>query len=711
MIKRIFATLVLSVLLLSANAQPTGDSVIFEIGGKPYYKSQFMKDFLLSVGKDPKAAPTACTYEKRKALEDYASLYVNFQCKLLDAYAQGLDTLPDIIRELRGYRNELAAPYLIDSATLSDLLHEAYDRNHYVLHAAHILVPCKESALPEDSLKAYQHAMEILARAQAGEDFYTLAQEEMRAQRLTSRDPEIRKRAEQDNPMEGDLGCFTVFDMIYAFECQAYAMQPGEIGWVRTKYGYHVIKLFERMPHYGKLQLAHIWIPEGQFAENRIKMARKQIADGEDFAMVAKNYSGDRQTSTAGGVMPELAPNQLPYAYIDVVSKGLKVGEVSEPFHTRFGWHIVKLLSKEEMPSFETLAPQYKSRMTRGERAAKPKNIFIEQCKKKYSFVDYTTVRETKSTVVRASKKSKKKKDAPYLASLQAVRALVTDSVFSAIFSCDTASITDLRPLFKIGDQEYDSRDFAQYLLKNKHVSQLCDLDIYVQNRYHEFIDAMVFNYADGRLEKDNPEFGELVEEYLHGLMIFTYNDRMVWGRAVKDSVGFSQFCDMAMVAKGNSSDPADSVYFWKERADLTLFTIADSLCLTPEKAAKLVEKALAKGVNVSDIQNRLAAKINKKKCDSQEPVSSEVQLVEKGRQKVLDANEWRKGVFVRPAAKGYQILVVSRILEPELKTKEEARGFYLNDYQNFLEQQNNAALRAKYGVKVHQDVIDEITY
>ena len=99
--------LVLSATMLCASAQTTNDPVIFEIGGKPIYKSQFMKDFLKSIGQDPAASPTACTYEKRKALEDYVQLYVNFQTKLADAYAMGLDTMRTLNDELKSKNWEI----------------------------------------------------------------------------------------------------------------------------------------------------------------------------------------------------------------------------------------------------------------------------------------------------------------------------------------------------------------------------------------------------------------------------------------------------------------------------------------------------------------------------------------------------------------------------------------------------------------------------
>ena len=170
--KQLLATLLFAMLMMGVSAQTANDPVVFEIGGKPILKSQLMKEFLQSIGKDPAAAPTACTYEKRKALEDYVDLYVNFRTKLADAYSMGFDTTKSLRDELAMYRKELAAPYLIDSATQQSILREAYDRNHYALHAAHILVPCDEAASPEDTLKAYQHAMELYEQALTADDFY-----------------------------------------------------------------------------------------------------------------------------------------------------------------------------------------------------------------------------------------------------------------------------------------------------------------------------------------------------------------------------------------------------------------------------------------------------------------------------------------------------------------------------------------------------------
>lgn len=714
--KKLFVTILLAAMGLTVFAQQNSDPVIFEVAGQKIHKSEFMKEFLQSIGKDPSAAPTACTYEKRKSLQDYANLFVNFRAKLADAYAQKIDTLHNLNSELATYRKELAAPYLIDSLTLQNLLHEAYDRNHYALHAAHILVKCDQTSA--DSTKAYARAKELYKRIIAGEDFYALAQEEMKRQHDSDPNPEVREKPYMPNPTEGDLGCFTVFDMIYAFESAAYSMVPGEVhAPVRTRWGYHIIKLIDKFPYYGKATVAHIWVRDEQGSDagrSRINNAYQRLQSGEDFASVAKHLSNDRNTAANGGVLPELACNQLPPEYIQKIAEGLKVGEYTKPFQSRFGFHIIKLITQESMPEFESLIPYYRQRMTRGERSVRPQSIFIEQCKQKYPFIDYTTSygKLTKGSdnvwVYTPDKKVTKK--STYAADLVNLNALVPDSIFSAIWHYDSNKVTDLRPLFNIGGKNYTSRDLGWYIYKHRKVSKIYDKMNYVKDKYKEFVDAKILDYADSRLELDNPEFADLIDEYRHGLMIFSYNDRMVWSKALHDTIGFTQFYESTSPQK-DYNDSTDAIYFWNERARVLSISITDSNCIDPSKAQKIIEKAVKKGWNSDAIRDALAHKINRKACTEENPISISIELPESGNQKLLSSNEWKKGIYSRKSDKGYQILIVENLMAPELKSLQEARGYYLNDYQNFLEEQLVKELRQKYNVIIHQDVIDEITY
>ena len=698
-LKKIIVSLFTLVLATALHAQSSNDPVVFEINGKKIYKSEFMRDFLRSVGKDPKAAPTACTYEKRQALEEYVQLFVNYRAKLADAYANGFDTLPSLLKELDGYRKELAAPYLIDSSSFDRIMEEAYQRNHYVLTAAHIFIPLSSNARGDDTVKAYNKAMDYYRRVEAGEDFAAVAREQANivadAQGMEPDDP----RRNDD----GMLGNFTVFDMVYPFESAAYALQVGEVSKpVRSKYGYHVIKLLNRVPYFGKSSFQHIWIAESKdnpvLAERRIKEARSLIDEGQPFETVCRNYSDDNSSSQNGGLISDMAIRQIPPDYVPIITS-LSPGQISAPFKTQYGWHIVKLLVRDSLSPFDVMLPYYRQRMTYDDRSNKPRVDFVKQCKDHYNFVDYTTMYET------VGKGKKARRGAP-LASLDQCLAALSDSLFTKQWHYNDTMVTDKRPLFRVGDTSYNAVDLLKFVEAHQRYEASKPLEGYLYDRYENFINDMVFTYADQHLEVEHPEFGELMSEYRHGLMIFAYNDANVWSKAVGDSAGLARYY-AENVGKHSIDKESDAHYFMGESVDMKTFDFADSAWLKPAKALKIVQKGEKSGMTDKAIVSKLEKSM---KVDSVN-VQYQHLIVEVERQNILSKSQLHKGLYVVPGVRGYKIVRVDGILNPRPKTLLEARGYYINDYQNYLEQQLNDSLRKKYNVVIHQDVIDEITY
>lgn len=676
---------------LTVSAQ--SDPVLVEIGGQKIHKSEFMKEFLRSIGQSPEAAPTACTYEKRQALEEYLELFVNYRLKLTDAYLNQFDTIKSIKRELSGYRKELAAPYLIDSATMQMILREAYDRNRYAIHASHILIRVDKNAAPADTLAAYKKAIEVYAKANAGGDFNKLAIE-------YSDDPSAKGdlgQGMQRRGNAGDLGTFTVFQMVYPFESAAYALEPGQVCKpVRTQFGYHIIKLHEKIPFFGKCTLQHIWVssknPNAQQVAND---AYIQLKEGKDFAAVAKNYSDDRAEN--GGYTPNLDMNQMPVEYVSHVSS-LKEGEFSEPFRTVMGWHIVRLVKKDALPPFEDMVPVYQQRLARDQRNTAPKEEFAMHCKDRYGFTDYTKMYE---------KKSKKNPKPKALASLDEAVAAMTDSVYRMRWHYSDTMVTDMRPLFKLGNKEYTCVDFLKYIEKNQSmVRNMGDYATYINGRYKDFTNDMAVAYADENLEVEHPEFKELLDEYRHGLMIFSYNDKLVWGKAIKDTLGLKQFYK-DNVTKHSMDNPEDDPYFWNTRANVINIVFFDSISVKPAKAKKIVAKYMSGKIN----KEEMFAQLEKAGKGEIVPFQAETSVVEEGNSSLLKNNEYKTGVYERSEKKGYRILVVDEVMMPAAKGLMEARGYYINDYQNYLDAQLVKKLRTCYGVKIHQDVFDAITY
>ena len=690
-----FLGLFLAITTLTAMCQQQADPVIFEIGGKPIYKSEFMKNFLSSIGKDVDAPATACTWEKRQELESFAELFVNFRTLLADAYARGYDTLPSLVKELKGYRDELAAPYLIDSATMTQLLKEAYERNKWSLHAVHILVKCRTNASPADTLAAYKEALGYYERVMGGEDFMTVAKEanEIRFKREMVPPDDPRRR---DN---GDLGNFSVFEMVYPFENAVYALEPGQISKpVRTSFGYHVVKLLSKSRFCGKTTFQHIWCASNTqegYAEFKAREAYEKIKNGANFNAICRDYSDDQSTAENGGLLSDLTVRQMPSEYIEHLAN-MQPGEVSEPFETSYGWHILLLRQKDSLPSYEDMAPYYKQRMTRDIRSQQPKEKFIEQCKQKYTFLDYTKM---------YMKKVKGQKEPQALASLSESRTALSDSLFVRRWHFNDTMVSDMRPLFSIGDREYTAVDFLKYIEANQHAGLAYDLDVYLNKSYDAFVKEMVFEYADSKLESENVEFGELIEKYRNELMIFSYKDDMIWTKALLDTVGFTEYYNV--YSKMHSIDKEeDAPYFWNERAKVTVVRVDDSSYMIPSKAVKTVNKATKRRLT----RGQLYDVLNDAMGDSA-TFKVEEKMIEDGKQEMLSKSEWKVGVYVKPLAKGYEVIRVDGFVAPCLKSIKEARGYYINDYQMFLEQQLIEKLRREYDVMIHQDVIDEITY
>ena len=690
-------TMAAVLLLAGAGAQTwPHNPVVMEVGGQKIAKDEFMKDFMSSVGERLAAKPGVTEAEKRQALDEYVELYATFRAKLKDAYALGFDTMPNLIEELKTYRDELAAPYLIDSATLERILHEAYDRNHYSLRAAHILIMVSPDASPEDTLKAYKRIMGLRDRIMGGEDFFAVSSEEVHRQQ-----PEAPTR-----PNEGDLGYFTAFDMVYPFENAAYALKVGEVSMpVRTRFGYHIIKLLDKVELFGKCDLAHIWLmgQDSTMRKYEINDCYNRLVDGQDFAIVARQ-SDDRTTNGNGGLMPNATLNNIPPGYVDV-AQHLKEGEFSKPFFTQYGWHIVKMVRRDTLPPYESMVPYYKQKMTRDQRGEESRKAFTLSSMKRYGIQDLTQTPVPQPK----GKKRKKKEPVKMQASLQQLYDIVPVEATRNRWDYNDSMVTDIHPILTMPGKSYTTLDLARYISTHQRGERPLKSEYFVNMKYSDFIDSVVMVYVDSRLEKDNPELAAVIEEYRHGLMIFNYNNAMVWRKALHDTAGFADFYARESSTK-RMDNPDDSVYFWKTRARVVTVNVVDSACIAPAKAAKILKKALKKNKGSLEMKDMLTEAVGKK-CTAPRPVSVAPDLVEMGHQNLLSAGQWQKGVYLSPKTKGYRAVVVEEVMPPMLKGQMEARGYYMNGFQNEVERKHNDMLNKKYNVKINYDVVKQISY
>ena len=203
---------------------------------------------------------------------------------------------------------------------------------------SHILLTVKPGAAAEK--EALEKIKAIQEKVKAGEDFAELCKK-------YSEDPGSRSRG-------GELGLIQRGDFVPEFEEVAFLLKPGEFSdIVKTRFGFHIIQCLERKGD--KVNVRHLLIllqpnqEDEKATYEKIKEIRKMLDEpGADFAGIARKYSDDETTKDQGGHLGLFEIDNLQEKEFKNVIEDLDVGEISQPFKTRFGWHILKLNAREE---------------------------------------------------------------------------------------------------------------------------------------------------------------------------------------------------------------------------------------------------------------------------------------------------------------------------------------------------------------------------
>ena len=597
---------------------------------------------------------------EQQTVEEYLDLFINFKLKVIEAEELGMDTTQRFIKEFNGYKQQLAKPYLSDTEEVDALVQEAFERAQKEINASHILIRTNAEAPPEDTLRAFNKAIEIRDRILAGEDFGTVA-------KATSDDPSAKTNA-------GVLGWFTVFRMVYPFENGAYQTEKGKLSWpVRTRFGYHLIKVNDIRPARGNVRVSHIMImtPEGMNdelrtdAKKRIHMLYDSIQSGMDFAEIARKYSEDGGSAARGGELPWFGTGRMVAPFEDASFALANIEDISEPIQTSFGWHIIKLLEQKKFDDFETVQADLRANVTKSDRNAYSKKALVERIKRNNNF---TENRE----------------------SLYPFYTIVDTSIFYRNWDVSKAAGLN-EVLFTIGDRSVTQQDFASYLAE-KQAATKKNIQVLVDNHYEKFIEVEVLQYEEDQLPGKYPEFKHLIQEYHDGILLFDLTDQMVWSKAVEDSIGME-----AYYADNRSN------YMWEKRLDATLFTSRDAEVAA--FARDLLSKKKRKRPSPEAVQSLAYAEFSDSSC-----LSFEINKYEMGDHPLVEKMDWNDPMSDNMDEEGKVIfLVKNKVLKPEPKMLDECRGIVTADYQNHLETDWIEELRAKYTVQVNREMLSEI--
>ena len=692
-------------------ATTSDDKVLMTVDGKPVTRAEFEAIYKKN-NKD--------SVITKQALDDYLDLFINYKLKVRAAEELGMDTIGKFRTELDGYRKQLARPYLIDRNLNDDLMKEAYDRSREEVRASHILVKVAADAAPADTLAAYKKIQGLRAKAMAGEDFATLAG-----------DPK-NNGDDYSAKQGGDLGWFSALRMVYPFESAAYKTAVGQISpIIRTQFGYHIIKVTDRRPARGQIKVAHIMIrstdgdsPDKKtMAEKKIQEAEARIKSGElSFSDAALKYSDDESTNTKGGELPMFTTGKMIEDFEDQAFSLKNDGDMTAPFKTRFGWHIIKRLEYKAPPTYDEAKADLKQRISRDSRAEITRQKFIADLKNTYHFkaddkalkalyplVDSTIFR--KGTVITDTLLRKEVVEGPIMHNGMKYRREINGTMQNGkvvnirnrkhdemkTSPEDTVVVRDVqegwsydrskaakltKPVCTIDGRSWSQQQFLDYLEGKQRREAKQPIPAYVQQRFAQYVDEEMLAFEDGQLESKYPEFRMLMKEYRDGILLFELTDQKVWSKAVKDTVGLQNYYEGHKMS-----------YLYPVRYDLDVYTCANA------DVAKQVHALYKKGKRGKEI----ADVVNKKKADDVIIESGVFTDEEKPQIKGVtlpgltpDMNVEGKVIFTD----------MKKVVPPSPKPLSEARGLVTAAYQDQLEKDWIKELRAKYPVKVDQDVL-----
>jgi len=434
--------------------------------------------------------------EEAKDVTNNLALYINYKLKVEEAYLLKFDTLPSYKKEIASYRDQLAAPYLQDTTFITELVKEVYLRTKNEVKAKHILIRTLKDATPKDTLISFNKITTIRNRIINGENFEKVAVE-------TSEDTSAQGNAKKGlEGNKGNLGYFSAFNMVASFEDVAYKTKVGAVSMpFRSKFGYHILKVYDFRAAKGEIEAAHILISNStKSSKAKINEVYKRLQNKETFAKLASEYSDDRGSKAKGGKLDKFGIGRMVKPFEIAAFSLENEGDFSKPFKTRFGWHIVKLLKKHPIRSFAEMKQELTAKIKRSSRMQMSETAVINKLKKQYSIVENEEAKDILN-----------RKD---------IRTISKDSLQNNIIS--------------INDSNIKQETFVEYL-KNRR-----NKPIYVL--FEMFKNQEILAYYKKNLANTEPEYANVLKEYEDGLLLFELMQQKIWNKSSKDTLGLKTY-------------------------------------------------------------------------------------------------------------------------------------------------------------------------
>jgi peptidyl-prolyl cis-trans isomerase SurA len=622
---------------------------LFTYGNSDVDKAEFVRAY--SKNKPP-------VIDKEKAYREYLDLYVKFKLKVKAAKDLKLDTLPQLLYDAQSFRSQIEASYLNNEKAVNALLNEAFTRSQKDLHVLHFFIPVEGTSAPEDTLKAFRSINTFRTALSTGKTDYD---------NLMTASPVKIKRS--------DLGFITAFTLPYEYENIIYGLKMGETGKpYRTKNGWHLFKLIDERKAVGKWKAAQILLSIPPDASDEAKKDYEKKADsvyqlllkGEDFGKMARWFSDDKVTYSNNGEMAEFGSGKFESSFENEVFKLTRDKELSKPFLTAYGYHIVKRLSHSPVSNDKNdLAFQYdlKQNIQQDSRINLAKDLFVKEILKQVSF---------KKTGV--------------ISDIDLSR--YADSVIANAGSeTGNGSIYPItgKTICTYAKTKLTGKDWLDFVRSYKGSGELYRGETN-EALSEKFITTSVMDYYRKHLEDYNADFRYQMEEFKDGNVLFEIMEKNVWNKASADTGALHKYYN-----------ENKSKYLWAASADIVIFNCTDKKFAAEARAALLKGKEWKKIMEESN--NNILA-------DSGRFELSQIP-------NTIDANTpagYVSEPVVSPVDGNTGFIKLIKSYSANLQRNfDEAKGLVINDYQILLEEKWINDLKKKYPIKINEAVFQSL--
>lgn len=639
--KQILPVALLAAFLLPANViakqkVQNNDPVVLTINGHDVPRSEF--EYLYRKNNLQQETP--------QPLDRYIDMFVVYKLKVAEAETAGIDTTAAFRDEFNGYCHELFAPFMRDSLVTGRLVNEAYARMHTEREVSHILVPYGKTIAEREANR--NKLQEVRERIINGADFATEAKK-------ISVDRSVVANG-------GNLGFIKANMFPYPFELAAYSTPVGEISEVfeDAPYGYHIIKVHSERPAQGEvsarhiLKLTHGLSPEqAEAKKSSIDSIAALLKAGADFNALAKAESEDPGSAQRGGELGYFGQGVMVPEF-ETVAFALNPGEISAPFPTSYGYHIVQTIDRRTVVPFDQAKGMIENAISRDVRSTMPESEYFSSLRERHNAgIDLKAMDNVRSLIGESSD------PAAALESLKVSSATIANFPVGPITVGNVAS-----SMPSTGDDLFTS--FSDRL------------DVMVRDASEKL--------AQNELAMINPEFRNIINEYRDGILLFEISNRNVWLRASGDRKIQSDYFNANRQR-----------YTWDRPHFKGYVIFATSDSLAREAREFLNTNSVATDTINSAMRHRFGTDVKVEKV-----------LTARGDNAIVD-NIAFGGEKAEPVGKWVAWFPYSHTVIDAPEEASDVKALLIADLQQDLESKWIESLRKKYKVKINRKAIDTI--